>query len=444
MTVLGSIVNYVVVDAAEARGILNAREDAHFIRLADRVVVWTTEPFTASDSRGAPGVVARQREAEGQLYLIVQVGQAFEIDNPATRIVVHKGRYLIAELTFTELDRLAGQAELCWSVRPVPLDDILLDVRAPVAAAVVPWVQTLVASVSQSTYSTYLTSMTAFATRHSLSPQFTDSATLARDELRTLGYAADLRPISVGAGSSFNVVAERTGAGTTGRELVIVVAHLDSINIPGGPSAPAPGADDNASGSAGALEIARVLAMHPIRHDLRVILFGGEEQGLLGSTQYVAALAAAERARIRAVINMDMIATVNTPTLTVLLEGAGVSQTLITALADAAATYTSLTVQTSLNPFASDHVPFINVSIPAVLTIEGADSANTNVHTANDTLTHIDYRLALEIVRMNVATVATMLDVAETALTGEGMAGAYGLLLTNEPTITGPLEPLLD
>ena len=45
-------------------------------------------------------------------------------------------------------------------------------------------------------------------------------------------------------------------------------------------------------------------------------------------------------------------------------------------------------------------------SIPAVLTIEGADGANENVHTADYTLDRIDYGLALDIIRMNVATAA--------------------------------------
>ena len=103
---------------------------------------------------------------------------------------------------------------------------------------------------------------------------------------------------------------------------------------------------------------------------------------------------------------MDMIGTLNTPAPTVLLEGAAVSQGVIDGLAEAAASYTSLAVQTSLNAANSDHVPFISAGLPAVLTIEGADSANDNIHTANDTLTHVDDALAIEILRMNTAFVA--------------------------------------
>ena len=89
------------------------------------------------------------------------------------------------------------------------------------------------------------------------------------------------------------------------------------------------------------------------------------------------------------------------------MEGATLSQSVINGLKEAAATYTELTVETSLNPFASDHVPFINKGIPAVLTIEGADNANSRIHSANDTIDHVKSDLAVEILRMNVAFVAS-------------------------------------
>jgi Zn-dependent M28 family amino/carboxypeptidase len=238
-----------------------------------------------------------------------------------------------------------------------------------------------------------------------------EAAAWARGQLEQLGYAAAQTDIRVGSPlqRSHNIVADRTGNGPDPRGLVLVTAHLDSINLAGGPLAPAPGADDNGSGAAGLLEIAQVLAGHQAAHDLRLVLFGGEEEGLFGSRQYVAALSATERGRIRAVINMDMIATKNTVTRSVLLEGAPLSQGLIDELATAASTYTSLTVQTSLRPFNSDHVPFIDASIPAVLTIEGADGANEHIHTDGDTLAHIDYDLAMQILRMNVAATASAL-----------------------------------
>ena len=225
-----------------------------------------------------------------------------------------------------------------------------------------------------------------------------------------MGYDTRLESVAIGSSISQNVIADKVGNHAETRDLVLVVAHLDSINNQGGPSADAPGADDNGSGSAGLLEIARVLKANQNKHDLRLILFGGEEQGLFGSKQYVDSLNTAERTRIKAVLNMDMIGTANTAKHTVLLEGAPLSQSVIEALAEAAETYTGLTVQISLNPFASDHVSFINVGIPAVLTIEGADSANSNIHTAGDTLVNINYDLMLEILRMNIAFIAKVVS----------------------------------
>jgi len=106
-----------------------------------------------------------------------------------------------------------------------------------------------------------------------------------------------------------------------------------------------------------------------------------------------------------------MIGVRNLPERRVLLEGAAVSADLIEALAGAAARYTGLAVDRSFSPANSDHVPFIEAGLPAVLTIEGSDSSNGNVHSERDTVDTIDWELALEIVRMNVACAAELLGV---------------------------------
>ena len=108
-------------------------------------------------------------------------------------------------------------------------------------------------------------------------------------------------------------------------------------------------------------------------------------------------------------MHMDMIGSLNSASPTVLLEGAALSQSMIDGLAAAASTYTGLAVQTSLNPFNSDHVPFIQKGVPAVLTIEGTDDANDEIHSARDTLDRLNFDLALEILRMNTAFVAEAL-----------------------------------
>ncbi|WP_414835588.1 M28 family metallopeptidase [Bacillus sp. Ba 3] len=269
-------------------------------------------------------------------------------------------------------------------------------------------IQSLVNQVSENQFQSYLTHLVSYPTRFSTSSFYEEAATWTREILNEMGYTTSSETIRVNNEDSQNVIANKMGTNRDEeKHLIIITAHLDSVNHSGGPSSNAPGADDNGSGSAGVLEIARVFKDIPVQHDLRFILFGGEEQGLLGSKQYVENLPTPDKNRIRAVINMDMIGKLNTSTPAVLIEGSPISEELINGLKNAASLYTDLDVKVSLNPFDSDHVSFLNKGIPTVLTIEGEDSLNPNDHTANDTLEHIHYPLALDILRMNIAYIAS-------------------------------------
>ncbi|WP_138733367.1 M20/M25/M40 family metallo-hydrolase [Modestobacter excelsi] len=340
----------------------------------------------------------------GRLHLVTQIGRCFQQEHPDVPVVVDKGRYLVVDLDPEQAAALDGSPTGCFGVRPLPASEAVFEQRTvgrPAGAAPAR-LRTREHALSRAAFEADLATLVGFGTRHSTRPEFLAAVEWARGELTASGCATQLQTVPVGAGTSRNLIADRVGHGSD-RQLVLVGAHLDSVNLAGGPAAAAPGADDNASGAAGVLAIGRALAEEAIAHDLRLILFGGEEQGLLGSLHYVAGLDPTERSRIRAVINMDMIAGRNTDTPTVLLEGAAVSQDVIDALAAAAQEQTDVAVQTSLNPFNSDHVPFLDQGIPAVLTIEGADGANDRVHTDRDRIEFLDHVLALEILRMNVS-----------------------------------------
>ncbi|MFV8053246.1 M20/M25/M40 family metallo-hydrolase [Mycobacterium sp. 48b] len=352
---------------------------------------------------------AASRARQAQLRLVVQHGRLYQKAHPHVPVVTDKGRYLVIDVGPDPSDDVTDDDFPCYSVRDIPWGRAVFETRHRIAHEPDPAVQKCVDAVSAERYELDLRKLVDFGTRHSTSAQFGRAADWAQSELETAGYRTHTQTIDVGARTSRNVIAERPGSAPAPRGVVLVTAHLDSINLAGGPAAPAPGADDNGSGSAGVLTIARAIQHHSGQHDARFILFGGEEEGLFGSLAYVASLSPAERSRIRAVVNMDMIATLNTADPTVLLEGAPMSQQLIDDLADAAHTYTGLTVQTSLNPFNSDHVPFIDQGIAAVLTIEGADGANDHVHSSADTMEFIDIRLAVEILRMNVALMVSAL-----------------------------------
>jgi Zn-dependent M28 family amino/carboxypeptidase len=348
----------------------------------------------------------QRREGPGELRLVVQNGRQFQERHPAVPVLVDKGRYLLVDVAAAP--GIASDPA-CFGVFPVaPGSTVFRTVAPPAAPAQVPWIRALVDRVAPEAYAADLRQLTSYPTRHSTSASFAEAAAWAAAELGARGFTASVEPFTWAGGTSANVVAVRAGTGSGDRGLVYATAHLDSVNHADGPGGPAPGADDNASGAAGLLQIARVLSDQPLAADLRLVLFGGEEQGLHGSRAYVAALPAADRRRVAAVVNMDMIGVRNTVQPAVLLEGAPRSQALIDGLAAAAAAYTTLEVQVSLSPYASDHVPFLDAGLPAVLTIEGADGANTAVHTAGDTLDRVDTALAAGIARMNVAYVASV------------------------------------
>ncbi len=95
----------------------------------------------------------------------------------------------------------------------------------------------------------------------------------------------DLDPIT-----SWNIIAHRGGWNPDA--LIVLGGHWDSIDqFPGGsyddPQAPSPGANDNGSGIASVLEIARVLGQSSFRQDVEIVLFGAEETKLQGSKHYV-------------------------------------------------------------------------------------------------------------------------------------------------------------
>ena len=175
---------------------------------------------------------------------------------------------------------------------------------------------------------------------------------------------------STGERPSTNVVAELPG-GEPGAGVVVFGGHLDSV--PG-----SPGANDNASGSAVVLELARMLArVDPSQrpHTLRFMLFGAEELGLFGSRYYVDTLPEADRRSIRAMINLDMVGVGEAWRF-------GGTESLVDVAMGASADLgqQAIPMRGPLSG-ASDHANFINAGIPALF-IHRVD--DPNYHTGGD------------------------------------------------------------
>ncbi|KQW48100.1 hypothetical protein ASC77_15035 [Nocardioides sp. Root1257] len=142
-------------------------------------------------------------------------------------------------------------------------------------------------------------------------PAFREAAAYVEERFTAQGYAVrrqsfrvpagDSWGVPAGAGRSANLVATGPGFDPTA-PYVVVGAHLDTVAV-------APGAEDNASGVAVLLELARVLDGHP---QAVLVAFGGEEPrgpGDLhhfGSKAYVARLGE-EGINLRAMVALDRV-----------------------------------------------------------------------------------------------------------------------------------------
>ena len=201
-----------------------------------------------------------------------------------------------------------------------------------------------------------------------------------------------------------NVVAFLPGRDPALRgQIVVVGAHLDHLGRsmsgaldPEAKDAIRNGADDNASGSAAVLELARVLASRPTRRSLLFLNFSGEELGLLGS-QYFVEHSPLPVDSMVAMLNFDMVGRLRGDNLIVY----GVSTaTELPALLDSANAPVKLNVRGVGDGFGpSDHSSFYTKDMPVL-------------HFFTDL--HPQYHRATDDVRLiNAAGVARVVTLAE-------------------------------
>jgi hypothetical protein len=175
---------------------------------------------------------------------------------------------------------------------------------------------------------------------------------------------------------------------TLGREVVIVSAHVDHLGVDAVSGTLYPGADDNASGTAAMMELARaaVRGADPPARTLLFAAWNGEEAGLLGSCGYVDE-PFFPLADTVAMFSLDMVGSG---------DGSGVllyggddlrNRWLANVLAGATAEAGLRYAVTSTDPSnASDHYCFFQAGVAALLVMTGPDLAtHAWYHTADDT-----------------------------------------------------------
>lgn len=218
-------------------------------------------------------------------------------------------------------------------------------------------------------------------------------------------------------GHAPNVIATLPGT-VEPEKVVIMIGHLDDLPSNG----VAPGADDNASGSATVTALADIMSNYAFRKTVKFIAVTGEEFGLYGSSYY-ASTAAANGEQIEAVLNADMTGWEGdgNPQIENLdLNYNTNSQWLGELFVDAASSYnTGCSVNLLYCPSltASDHAPFWSRGWSALCGITdnegycGASGHYPYYHTSNDTLVNCGNPAFFQkTVRAYLATLAHLAD----------------------------------
>ncbi len=285
-----------------------------------------------------------------------------------------------------------------------------------------PNVEALLAQVDQATlyqYEEWLTGEEPAdigGAPYSLVTRYTHSGTpiqkatqFAYEHLEALGL--DVEYHQWGGVQYPNVIATRPGQSSPD-DIYIICAHLD--DMPAGPLAP--GADDNASGSAAVLMVADILSQYDFGCTLKFALWTGEEQGLMGSRAW------AEEAHnaglnILGVLNMDMIAYDSDASPFVDLHARSYLPDSL-AIADVFSSVVGL-YDIDLLPDLwiddwhsnfSDNKPFWDEGYAAILVIEDDDDFTPYYHTVGDKLSTLNMEYFAEFVKASLGTFAHMSD----------------------------------
>ncbi|MDX1702091.1 MAG: M20/M25/M40 family metallo-hydrolase, partial [Melioribacteraceae bacterium] len=213
------------------------------------------------------------------------------------------------------------------------------------------------------------------------------------------------------SGSGRNVYAVQEGTDFPNQKYIIC-AHYD--DMPSGPVAP--GADDNASGTAAVLEAARILSQYQSKYTIIYALWDEEEQGLVGA-YYYAQQAFASGDSILGVVNMDMIAWDSNSDyiVDVHTRSVGTSLYLKDKIIETNNLYSlGLNIDVK-NPGStySDHAAFWSYNYGAILVIEDGSDFNNYYHTTNDKVQYFNQPYFLMMSKASIGTIAALAEVTD-------------------------------
>ena len=266
--------------------------------------------------------------------------------------------------------------------------------------------------VNQDSLRAYVQRLEDFQTRYT----YTDSCLAARDwiaqKFRDWGYTDVTTPsFYYGGAWHYNVKAVKPGTAEPDK-VIVIGGHYDSIvrtDQAPGRFVYAPGADDDGSGVALTLEIARNLANVPLRKTVIFMPFGAEEVGLRGSTDASDDFVVAGT-KLEVMYNFDMVAfTANTYWD---FEFSSGDLTVYRDFSIATANRVSdLIPVITFAGSSSDHYPFDQDGFPIVNHIE-ADFNDLGWHTNLDLTSRLNFPYFAEIAKSAIVSLAVVADAA--------------------------------
>lgn len=166
-----------------------------------------------------------------------------------------------------------------------------------------PFIVNLISQVNSANITASVQHLQDYGTRNCYQPQSIQAQNWIKEYFESYGYSVEVMDFYMSGGNaSDNIIATKTGTKYP-EEYVVLGGHYDSYVFSG---SSAPGADDNASGVAGVMEAARLMANHDFDRTIIFCAFSGEEYGLYGSEAY-ADRCAQQNMNILGYFNMDMI-----------------------------------------------------------------------------------------------------------------------------------------
>lgn len=283
---------------------------------------------------------------------------------------------------------------------------------APAPTKIDTIIQRLLNQVSMANVRQTILELQNFQTRYTYAWQCDSAASYLFRRFGSLGLNTVYDVYVLSGNTSYNVVATYPGQ-VHPESIVVACGHFDSYSSQ--PYTSAPGADDDASGVAAALEIARVLNMARFRWTVKYLAFSGEEQWMKGSYHWVDSVAVPQGLRIAGVYNLDMIGYPAYDSNLIYVTPNTASRSLAV-LAESVNNQYGLGLRAYNyldEDAAGDHTPFWEKGYKAVFVIEDSEwgiwnGSNPHYHTTHDTIGFLKMSLVYRTTKLTLACLATL------------------------------------